>query len=193
MKRRAVLVALAAVLAAAGPAAAGPIVAVDLGMIGVGSLVAGPTISNVLELFPSAGSIDGTLENSVYFDSVTGVYTYVHELTPSKASVSELNTQFPVSGFNGVAGWLFSSTTLTFSIELDPDLTLDWSTLGTWAAGDDVTFFFQSTVPPGVGSYAVIDGFVGVGESYAPVPEPGTLLLLGSGISALALRRRRKS
>ncbi len=37
----------------------------------------------------------------------------------------------------------------------------------------------------------VINGSVGTVETYAPVPEPATMLALGAGLAALASRRRR--
>jgi hypothetical protein len=43
------------------------------------------------------------------------------------------------------------------------------------------------------GSNVDIDDDPDVNFNIRPIPEPGTLLLLGSGISALVLRRRRKS
>ena len=66
-----------------------------------------------------------------------------------------------------------------------------------WDALEPITFFFMSSLPPGkLKAYNLVgrDGVeTGTATSLAPVPEPGSIALLGSGLMGLyaAVRRRR--
>ena len=128
-------------------------------------------------------------------------------VTPSFINnISELNTAFPLTDFTGTAGFSFSQslaaggagTAADFEIEWESDLTMDWETIfgntDGWDSPEAITFFFVSTAPPKLGHYQIIDGRIGTATSFAPVPEPGSIALLGSGLVGLyaSVRRRRR-
>ena len=152
----------------------------------------------------SAPTSIGSLVTSVYLNAA-GTYTYVAKVTPSVANETELNTNFSAAGFTGVGGYSFSEAATAgsangFSFEQDPDGTLDWTRTsagllaGLWNASHltGVTFFYQSKVAPGIGMFNLAGAKVGSANGLAPVPEPGSLFLLGSGaVAAGAWLRRR--
>lgn len=166
-----------------------------------------------------SASIDiGDLESRVYLNN--GTYIYEHQVTPQTLNPKEFNTGFSVVGFNRNAllgpvqraGWSFSdaiaagvsgSPASAFSIILEGDGTIDWNVkttqllAGFWASGDKqvpISFFFESTVAPGEGRYNMLNSHVGFADSYAPtpVPEPASLVLLGSGLVGVWVARRRR-
>jgi hypothetical protein len=77
--------------------------------------------------------------------------------------------------------------------------TKDPALLAYFGYPSDFSFNYASTaiaaIGPVSGAFSVVVSNADLSNvaGSAPIPEPGTLLLLGSGISALALRRRRKS
>jgi len=198
----------AAVLAAfAAPSLAVPITPTNLDTLALGVLVAGPSFDDFIS--PKGEDI-GDLENTVYFNSSTGLYTYVHKVTPAVNNISEFNTGYYVRGFvaaGSVAGYSFSDAKAAgdptpanaFEIERESDGTIDWSTnffqSGSrgWDSGEPIRHFFQSLFAPNAeGDYNIIDSKVGTATSYAPAPEPSALLLMGTGLLGLRLLRRRK-
>ena len=161
-------------------------------------------------------SIDiGDLESRVYLNN--GVYIYEHRVTPQTLNPKEFNTGFGVAGFvAGVhkVGFSYSDAILAgvsgspasaFSIILEGDGTIDWNVkttqllAGFWGSGDKqvpISFFFESSLAPGIGTYNMLNSHVGFADSYAPtaVPEPTSLVLLGSGLVGMwAARRRRQA
>jgi hypothetical protein len=188
-------------LVAARPASAIP-VDLDLWLPGAGELFAGP-LDDEFQVAMMPPPTMGTITNNVYFDG--SLYTYVHTVNPSLNNNQVINTQFNVNGFTGTAGWSFSEafdaggSGTAADFDLDDFDQLKWdSNIGPgfgWDANESISFFFVSTRPPTIGDYNLIGLESGTAQSFqpSPVPEPGSIALLGSGLVGLytAMRRRR--
>ena len=188
----------------AAPARAAIIAPIDLDTLVLGSEINSVTVP-ILTAAPAPLTM-GVLGSEVFFNGA--VFTYVNTVTPSVDDVSHFNTAFPIAGFTGTAGWSFSDalaaggTGLQFDflvVNDDETNRLHWlainQTMGeNWDAGEAMSFFFQSTLPPGRGDYNLLNAEAGTAvNALAPIPEPASLLLLGSGLAAAgALVRRRK-
>jgi hypothetical protein len=176
---------------------------VDLDAFGTG-----PLVDSYLDDFDSMfdSSTTGSLDSRVFFDGTTYVYT---QTVTSEGDFNLLfNTDFSVPGF-GAAGWSFSDaasaggtgTAGDFRIERTGDNQLFWVAMpggafGNWNAFEPITFFFTSTLPPTIQNYTLVSLLpfeIGSAQGLAPVPEPGSIALFGSGLVGLyaAIRRRR--
>lgn len=189
-----------AFLAVAVPATADPILPTNYDTVLIGGLVA--SSSDPINTAAPPPVFMGVLESRVFFDG--SVYTYVNTVTPTIDDVTHFNTAFTVAGFTGVAGYSFSDTFGVGATGTNVDfftatvndriqwLGLDRGLADNWDAGESIRFFFRSTKPPTVGDYNLLNGEAGTGTGFEPVPEPGTIALLGSGLVGLYARHRRK-
>ncbi|HWP47804.1 MAG TPA: PEP-CTERM sorting domain-containing protein [Candidatus Limnocylindrales bacterium] len=167
-----------------------PITPTDLDTVMPGSLFAGPITGSFIN---SSGNSIGSTTNTVYYNPNPGIYTYVEGVTPGVDSVSEFNTNFVPSGWNGVAGFSFSGANSAgvgsnnITITQNSNGTLSWNmNTNNFNSATSIDFFFQSTDPPGFNTYNLISSnTVGTSVSYAPVPEPATLLLVASGLAGM--------
>ena len=154
----------------------------------------------------------GDLGNEVYFNALTGLFSYVHTVLPAlgQDDNERFATEFAPAGFTGTAGWSFGDAFTAGGAGNDTDFAITesgsafirWSAFAPsspladlWDGLEPITFFYVSTKGPGLPNalYNLSGDEVGTGTSYAPTPEPGSMLLLGSGLAAVygAARRRR--
>jgi hypothetical protein len=155
----------------------------------------------------------GALVDAVYVIDDGAFYYYAHTVVPLFFNAAEFNTQFPVGGFADIAGYSFGMACTAagmpppgvctdpedlFTISLDPDGTIDWNVNfpdESWDFLEGVTFFFGSRNPPAaeLKTYKLKNSEIHTtADSLAPTPEPGSMLLLGSGLAALYGARRRR-
>ncbi len=164
---------------------------------------------------PPASGLLGLLDSSVFFNPVSQNYIYVYNVTPTVNDAFFFTTGFDVPGFTGTAGWAFTDSATAsgcggpgggcvgdFMIQGPPtggSSELFWVTqdplFEQWDALESIRFFYVSTLPPvAEGNFNLTAGpTTGTAQGLMPAPEPGSLVLLGSGVVAVYAARRRRS
>jgi hypothetical protein len=167
----------------------------------------------------------GAISTDVFFDGFveyTYVHTVTPSLDGNILFKTEFNlfdNQTPIRGFNTIAGWSFSDALRAGGTGTDSDFLvsdidginnitgqLNWLASfstpeqpnASWGAFDPIRFFFVSDLPPGefTRAYGLFSfSEHGTAQSLAPIPEPGSIELLGSGLVGLyaAVRRRQNA
>jgi hypothetical protein len=111
------------------------------------------------------------------------VYTYVHRVTPGKAvaSATLFRTARPAPGFANGVGYDNAQAAAALGPDGQIDVAADngalvWRVIGGdgWKAGEPITFYWQSTLPPaGTGDAYLVesDGSVAIGNGPFPAKE----------------------
>ena len=177
-----------------------------------GSLVAD---GNLVTSDMSSGNLHTTVVSQAFTDG-DGNYAYLYQVKntgSTGASIIEVFTTTPYFGASGAtdAGYLDANAPTGFTLgsqapvgaSVDPASgpTISFGFPSPWVVGnpsyaidpgeDSVTLYILSTGEPGTIIGNVIDGTIGSGPVVGPIPEPGTLALLGLGAGMLFLRKRR--
>lgn len=111
------------------------------------------------------------------------VYTYVHHVTPGKsvASATLFRTARPASGFANGVGYDNGQAAVALGPNGEIDVEADngalvWRVIGGdhWKAGEPITLYWQSTLPPARSAEAYLvetDGSVAMGSGPFPAKE----------------------
>ena len=111
------------------------------------------------------------------------VYTYVHVVTPGKGvtSATLFRTARPAPGFANGVGYADAEAAAALGPDGQIDVAADngalvWRVIGGdgWRAGEPITFFWQSTLPPVGASNAYLietDGSAAIGSGPFPAQE----------------------